>query len=69
MAFVIAADLPGPGVDLEGVAAATAYVSPALEIVGSRIVDWQIALNGRGRPAGDVGSACGDDRHVYRGCP
>lgn len=44
IAFVLSKDLTGPGLNLEDVLAATKYVTPALEIVDSRIVNWQIKL-------------------------
>lgn len=69
IAFVLGADLRGPGVTVADVLAATAALLPALEVVDSRIRDWQIRLAdtiadnasssrfvlGRGRvPPGDV---------------
>ncbi|MFI1865280.1 2-keto-4-pentenoate hydratase [Streptomyces jumonjinensis] len=44
IAFVLAADLDGEGLDLAAVRAAVAYASPALEIVDSRIADWDITI-------------------------
>lgn len=44
IAFILGADLPGPGIDLESAAAAVEWVVPALEIVDSRIADWRIGL-------------------------
>jgi 2-keto-4-pentenoate hydratase len=44
IAFVMAQDLSGPNLSAEQVLAATAYVVPALEIVDSRIINWQIKL-------------------------
>lgn len=44
MAFVLAADLTNPDPSADEVAAAVAWVQPALEIVGSRIKDWQITI-------------------------
>ena len=44
IAFVLKADLAGPGVTEAQVLAATDYVSPCFEIVDSRIRDWQIRL-------------------------
>ncbi|MCW2568430.1 MAG: 2-keto-4-pentenoate hydratase [Mycobacterium sp.] len=41
LAFVLAADLRGP-VTPAAVLAATAFVTPALEIVDSRIADWRV---------------------------
>lgn len=42
--FVLKRDLAGPGVTAEEVLDATDYVSPCLEIVDSRIRDWQIGI-------------------------
>lgn len=42
VAFRLAADLRGPGVTAEDVLAATAAVAPCMEIIDSRIVDWEI---------------------------
>lgn len=44
IAFILAADLNGPGVTANDVLAATDYVVPCFEIVDSRIRDWQIAI-------------------------
>lgn len=44
IAFVLRADLRGPGVTEREVLAATAALVPALEVVDSRIRDWQIRL-------------------------
>jgi 2-keto-4-pentenoate hydratase len=44
IAFVLARDLDGPEIDEAEVAAATAYVVAALEIVDSRIADWDITI-------------------------
>ena len=44
MAFVIGADLAGPGVTTSNALTAIAGVSPAIEIVDSRIADWKIRL-------------------------
>lgn len=44
MAFVLAADLTNPDPSADEVAAAVGWVQPALEIVGSRIRDWQITI-------------------------
>jgi len=54
IAFVLAEDLRGPGVDATGALAATAGVRPALEIVDSRFIGWKVR-------ATDVAadSACG----------
>lgn len=44
IAFVLAKDLTGPNLTAEQVLEATAYITPALEIVDSRIRNWQIKL-------------------------
>ncbi|MGX9135619.1 2-keto-4-pentenoate hydratase [Rummeliibacillus sp. JY-2-4R] len=44
IAFILKEDLVGPNVTEEQVLAATAFVVPSLEIVDSRIKDWQIKL-------------------------
>ncbi|RFO96017.1 2-oxopent-4-enoate hydratase [Rhodoferax lacus] len=44
IAFVLRADLQGPGVTREDVLAATAYVAPCFEIVDSRVQDWKIRI-------------------------
>lgn len=42
IAFVLKKDLKGPGVSMNDVIEATDYIVPALEIIDSRIKDWQI---------------------------
>ena len=42
LAFLKAEDLVGPGVDLHRVLAATRAVVPAIEVIDSRIAEWQI---------------------------
>ncbi|MGH2382834.1 MAG: 2-keto-4-pentenoate hydratase, partial [Candidatus Limnocylindria bacterium] len=44
IAFVLGADLSGPGVTTADVRAATEAVAPALEVIDSRIRDWRIGL-------------------------
>ena len=44
IAFVLKQDLTGPGVVPEDVLLATEYVTPALEIIDSRIRNWEIKL-------------------------
>ncbi|MDB5080615.1 MAG: hypothetical protein JWP00_2539 [Chloroflexi bacterium] len=44
IAFVLSKDLTGPGLTTGDVLAATEYVTPALEIVDSRISNWKIKL-------------------------
>ncbi len=44
IAFVLSRELRGPGVKRDDVIAATEYVTPALEIIDTRIRDWKITL-------------------------
>ncbi len=44
IAFILKADLNGPGITASDVLAATEYVVPCFEIVDSRIRDWKIAI-------------------------
>ena len=44
LGFVLEKPLRGPGVTLTDVLQATAYVTPALEIIDSRVADWKIKL-------------------------
>ncbi len=44
IAFVLATELRGPGVTRADVVAATEYVTPAIEIIDSRIAGWKISL-------------------------
>ena len=44
IAFMLKADLQGPGVTRDDVLAATAWVAPCFEIVDSRIDDWKIKI-------------------------
>lgn len=44
IAFLLGRDLHGPGVTIDDVLRATELVLPCLEIVDSRIADWQIAI-------------------------
>ncbi|MFW6033545.1 MAG: 2-keto-4-pentenoate hydratase [bacterium] len=44
VAFVLSRPLAGPDVDVADVLAVTDHVRPAIEIIDSRIADWQIAL-------------------------
>jgi 2-keto-4-pentenoate hydratase len=44
IAFILKADLVGPNVTRDQVMASTAYVTPALEIIDSRVRDWKIKL-------------------------
>ena len=42
--FVLGDDLPGEGCTVEDVIRATEYVTPAIELIDSRIADWKIGL-------------------------
>lgn len=44
IAFMLKADLKGPGITVQNVLDATDYIFPALEVVDSRIKDWKIKL-------------------------
>jgi len=44
LAFVLKADLKGPGITAMDVIRATDYVLPCFEIVDSRIIDWKIKI-------------------------
>lgn len=44
IAFILRADLNGPGITAADVLEATDYVAPCFEIVDSRIRDWKIAI-------------------------
>ncbi|WP_416955402.1 2-keto-4-pentenoate hydratase [Streptomyces sp. Agncl-13] len=44
IAFVLADDLDGDGLDIERVRSAVAYAVAALEIVDSRVAEWDIAI-------------------------
>ena len=44
IAFMLKADLKGPGITREQVMAATEWVAPCFEIVDSRIDDWKIKI-------------------------
>jgi len=44
IAFVLKEDLEGPGISLSDVHCATAYIVPAIEIVDSRVRNWEIKL-------------------------
>jgi 2-keto-4-pentenoate hydratase len=44
IAFVLSHELRGPGVTRSNVLAAAEYVTPALEIIDTRIRDWKITL-------------------------
>lgn len=56
IAFVLNKDLKGPGVTMNDVIEATDYVVPALEIIDSRIKDWQIKFEDT---VADNGSSAG----------
>lgn len=67
-AFVLAADLTGPGVTIEDVLDATDYVCACFEIIDSRIRDWRILLQDT---VADNGSSArvvlGRERHRPQG--
>jgi 2-keto-4-pentenoate hydratase len=44
VAFILGASLPGEGCTEDDVLAATQYVAPAIELIDSRIVDWNIKI-------------------------
>ncbi|MFD4293487.1 2-keto-4-pentenoate hydratase [Rhodococcus sp. NPDC058505] len=44
VAFILGADLPGAGCTADDVLRATEFVIPSVELIDSRIVDWQIGL-------------------------
>jgi 2-oxopent-4-enoate/cis-2-oxohex-4-enoate hydratase len=44
VAFVLKKDLRGPGITLQDVIAATDYILPSIEIIDSRVKDWQIKI-------------------------
>jgi 2-keto-4-pentenoate hydratase len=44
IAFLLKADLRGPGVTADQVIAATEYLIPSLEVIDSRVKDWKIKL-------------------------
>lgn len=44
IAFILSADLAGPGVTADDVLAATESIAPCFEIVDSRIEDWKIGI-------------------------
>jgi len=56
VAFVLKRDLKGPGVTMDDVIDATDYVVPAIEIIDSRIRDWQIKFEDT---VADNGSSAG----------
>jgi len=67
-AFVLGADLTGPGITVQDVLAATEYISVCFEIIDSRIRDWRILLQDT---VADNGSSArvvlGEERHSPRG--
>ena len=54
--FVLDKPLRGPGIDVQQVLAATRYVTPAFEIIDSRIKDWKIKFEDT---VADNGSSAG----------
>lgn len=69
-AFVLSSDLRGPGVTVEDVMKATAYVTTCFEIIDSRILNWRIRLQDT---VADNGSSAlvvlGDEKVDPRGVP
>ncbi|PQA89401.1 2-keto-4-pentenoate hydratase [Hyphococcus luteus] len=69
-AFILASDLKGPGVTLQDVLDATAYVATCFEIIDSRIANWRIRLQDT---VADNGSSAlvvlGEDRISPRDLP
>jgi 2-oxopent-4-enoate hydratase len=67
-AFVLGADLTGPGITVQDVLDATEYISVCFEIIDSRIRDWRILLQDT---VADNGSSArvvlGEERHSPRG--
>jgi 2-oxopent-4-enoate/cis-2-oxohex-4-enoate hydratase len=69
IAFLLGADLVGPGVNEEHVLAATEYILPCFEIVDSRIQDWDIRIedtvaDNASCGAFVLGSPCRDPREL-----
>ena len=77
MAFVLAEPLKGPGVTVDDVLAATREIRPSLEVIDSRVRDWDIrlvdtvadeasgagaVLGGPARPPADVDLTAGEVR-------
>lgn len=73
LAFCLKSPLKGPGITVSDVYNATAWVSPAIEVVDSRIKDWKIkledtisdngssarfVLGGKMTPIGDIDMKC-----------
>lgn len=56
IAFVLKKDVKGPGITMDDVIEATDYIVPALEIIDSRIKDWQIKFEDT---VADNGSSAG----------
>jgi len=68
IAFVLNKDLSGPNVSTEDVLEATKYISPALEIVDSRITDWKITLKDTVADNASSGLfVIGDERYAVTG--
>ena len=68
IALILARDIDDATVDAEGMAAATAFAAPAIEIVDSRIADWKISF---ADTVADNGSSAffvlGDERRRLEG--
>ncbi|HMG40793.1 MAG TPA: 2-keto-4-pentenoate hydratase [Acidimicrobiales bacterium] len=64
IAFVLGEPLKGPGVTEADVLAATRFVAPAIEIIDSRIADWQIKLADTVADNGSAGGFVVGDVHT-----
>ena len=64
IAFMLKADLHGPGVTRDDVLAATAWVAPCFEIVDSRIDDWKIRIQDTVADNASCGVFVIGDRHT-----
>lgn len=64
IAFMLKADLKGPGVTRADVLAATAWVAPCFEIVDSRIDAWKIAIQDTVADNASCGIFVVGDQHV-----
>jgi 2-oxopent-4-enoate/cis-2-oxohex-4-enoate hydratase len=64
IAFMLEADLRGPGVTRADVLAATAWVAPCFEIVDSRIDGWKIAIQDTIADNASCGVFVVGDQHI-----
>lgn len=64
IAFLLKADLQGPGVTREQVLDATEWVAPCFEIVDSRIDDWKIRIEDTVADNASCGVFCVGDTHA-----